>query len=171
MKNLKRFGDFGMNEEDKGNWLDTLPVEVKTVKDAEKLLLALAKADKIYHFDDDPHDVVNAINHKELFTENEADIVKKLVDQAFDICAKHYGKQHGFWEGLIKDVFMGYIAFTADEDQATADMYVVAGGGKNNVKVIPQLRYDEQLGQMYDEDNGEYDETAVDKWFGKLKNA
>lgn len=139
------------------------PEQVKTPKDAEQLLLALAKDGMMYHFDDDPKDVVSASGP--VFTPGQAERLKALMDQAFKAC-EPIG---GLWEGLVKGVFMGYTAFTADQEPITADIYVVDGEGPD-VRQTTYSDYVDMQERLYDEDKG-YDESAVDAWFKKLKKA
>lgn len=163
MSRIKRFSDFSVNEAQKSELIGKLPAEVKTVKDAEALLLELSKAGKIYHFDDDPHEIIDGRSGKDLFTKEEADLIEKLMDQAFDVCEKKFGK-HGFWEKLINHVFIGYITFGID------DLYVVSGeGGKNNVRITTKEDFDTIQASAYNVDNEEWDEVAVEKWFKSLK--
>ena len=140
-------------------------IELKTVKDVEDFILGLAKEGKIYHFDDDPHDI-------EIFTPEEADAIDAKMDSAFEICEQAYGPQ-GFWDGFIKDVFgPGYISFSGDMEPMAGDVYIVAGsGGPGNVRKADMATYKEVTSSMYDEAKGEYDGDALDAWFSSLPEA
>lgn len=164
---LKNFGDFineGLNE-DAGSAL-VLPDQLTTTKDVEQFILTLAKAGKLYHFDDDPSDMID-MSGKEIFTAEEAEKVGKLMDQSFDICQKHYKIEHGFWEGMIKDVYAGgLLVFTADEEQATGEMYIVSGsGGPGNVKKTSIQDYNDTIKGI------ENDEAKIEAWFKNLPDA
>lgn len=162
-KHIKLFETFDAVNEDEAY----IPNAIKTTRDAETFLVKLAHNGQWYHFDDNPKDVLNASGPA--FTAEEARIYKDRMDQVFDVCDKHYGKKNGagLWEGLIKNVFVDYVAFTADEEPATADVYIVKGGGPD-IRKTTQADYDKMNEECYSEDNG-YDENKVDAWFNTLK--
>jgi len=171
---LKNFGDFvneGMNEDAMSALV--LPENLSTIKDVEQFLLTLAKAGKIYHFDDDASDIID-MSGKEIFSPEEAEKVNKLMDQAFDICQKHYKIEHGFWEGMVKEVHgsAGLISFTADEDPTTGDIYIISGsGGPGNVKKTSIKDYNETIKSSTTSEDGDMDEDKIDAWFKNLQDA
>lgn len=161
---LKKFDEF-INESRGVDLGDKLPSDVKSVADVEQFILTLAKTQNLYHFDDDAKDIVSS-NGGRVFTDSEAEVINKLMEKSFEVCDRHYVqsgklKEHGFWEGFIKGVFLGYVAFSASEDPE-AKLYVVAGsGGPGKVKYTSYKDYQEMESQ-------ELDEAATDAWFSKL---
>lgn len=161
---LKKFGDF-INES-RGSGLETkLPEGINSVADVEKFILVLAKTQNLYHFDDDASEIIST-SGAEIFTPEEAAKINSLMEKSFDICDEHYVKsgkikEHGFWEGFIKGVFFGYVAFSAGEDPESV-LYVVSGsGGPGKVKSTSYKDYQEM-------ESLELDETETDKWFAGL---
>lgn len=161
---LKKFDDF-INESRGVDLDEKLPADINSVEDVEQFILTLAKTQNLYHFDDDAKDIVTSSGN-EAFSESEAEIINKLMEKSFDVCDKHYVKsgkikEHGFWEGFIKGVFFGYVAFSASEDPE-AKLYVVQGsGGTGNVKYTSYKDYQEMESQ-------ELDDSQTDEWFSKL---
>jgi hypothetical protein len=160
---MKNFEEFSLNEAAGGvNILQHIPQDVTTVKDAEQLILGLSKNGLLFHFDDDPHEIVSSKNGGLVFTEEEADKIQELMEKAFDVCNTHYGIQHGLWEGLIKGVFFGYIAFSAEE-KPDSTVYVVEGsGGPGKVRTVAYIDYQEM-------ESEEYNNEETDKWFQQLQ--
>ena len=139
------------------NLISLLPQQVKTIKDAETILLALAKTNKFYHLDDDPKDI-------EIFCEEECETLNRLIDEADTVTRRHYGMEEreeclaGIWEGLIKDLLpVGYLAFSAEDDY----LYVY-----NDSKVISTTwaSWCNMKLNAISED-GNFRTSPIDKWF------
>lgn len=167
MSKISRWSEFGLNEaEQPKKWT------INTAKDVENFLLDLAKAGKMFHFDDPAAEIVDR-NDTPLFTEEEAANVQDALDKSFEVCEKAFGKD-GFWEGMIKDVIasQGLIVFGADVEPATGDVYVVSGdGGPDSVRTTTLVDFQEMSKdpRYYTEETGYTDE--VEKWFSGLKKA
>lgn len=152
-----------MNTNSKPDLLTLLPKQVINIHDAEAVLLALAMCDKMYHFDDDPREIA-------CFTPEEAEAVDTLMEQADDVTRLHFGMvdnrwvNAGIWEGIVKDVLPGYMAFGADNDRATIYVY-------NDFKLsqVYQDEWEKIKVDTFDEESGAYDTDGLDPWFEGLE--
>lgn len=166
MKHIKEFQSFKLNEaEETSGLLKELPGSIEKLDDIESMLLTLAKNGAIYHFDDDAKEITD--NGKPLFTEAEADKINELMTQAFDMAEKKLGKD-GFWNNVIKDVFLNYITFSTNDNY----VYMVKGsGGKNMIKKIKTADYNDAITMFKNEETDEYDAEKVGEWFDKLRSS
>lgn len=132
--------------------------EVKNMKDAETLVLILAKHNMIYHFDDDAREIIGFRSDKEVFSPQEGDKLNELMGQA------HALPNGGLWEGLIKHVIgIGpFIVYSADED----DVYVTLGSGHKTIRVSREEWDAADQSHMDPNDEGSYMESLND-WFEK----
>lgn len=139
--------------------LSILPRSIKTVSDAEAILLALATTNKFYHLDDRPEDIG-------IFTHEECETLNRLIQEADIVTRKHYGMEErpeclvGLWEGLIKDQLpIGYLAFSADKEPESIYVY-------NDSKVI-QTTWSSWLDLKVNaqEDEESYSCCIIDEWF------
>lgn len=143
--------------------LALLPKDVKSIYDAEAFLLALAKCDKLYHFDDDPRDIA-------CFSPEEAEVVDALMDKADDVTREHYGMENarmpraGLWEGIVKDLLpIGYLCLGADDSGEKLYVYDYC-----DTIVSTSLTAWDQLKVDALEDDGEsYDTAVIDEWFDR----
>jgi hypothetical protein len=142
--------------------LALLPKDVKTIHDAEAFLLALAKCDKMFHFDDDPHDIA-------CFSPEEAEVVDALRDKADDVTRAHYGLvgdrccNAGIWDGLVKDVLpIGYLCFGADDERRSLYVY-------NDSKLIQVSgeAWEKLKADALDVERDCYDVDMLDAWFNR----
>jgi hypothetical protein len=160
---ILKYNEF-LNESSGTDLVKKLPKKISSTNDAEKFLIELARAGKIFHFDDDAHDIIT--KDGQLFTEEEAEQINELVDQAFSVCEKKFGK-NGFWEGFIKDVLPKWMVFSGSKD-----VYIIKefGGSNDFVKKISEKEY-EDIQIEYRDKDGNFDVDAFDKWFHSQKNA
>jgi hypothetical protein len=63
-----------------------LPAALTTVEEIESFISELSANDEFFHLDDDPHDIITMPTGERLFTDEEADKVNDLLEQAFNIC-------------------------------------------------------------------------------------
>ena len=139
--------------------LSKLPTSIKSVTDAEQMLLALTTTNKFYHLDDKPEDIG-------IFSQEECETLNRLIDEADTVTRKHYGMEErpeclvGLWEGLIKDQLpIGYLAFSADIEPKSIYVY-------NDSKVI-QTTWSGWLNLKVNalEDEDSYSVSVIDAWF------
>ena len=63
-----------------------LPNELTTQQEVEKFIADLWANDEFYHLDDPAEDIVTVKDGERVFTDDEANQINALVQQAFDIC-------------------------------------------------------------------------------------
>lgn len=154
-----------MNAITKSAFLSQLPHEVKTLHDAEAMLLTLAKWDKFHHLDDDPHDVA-------CFSPEEADTVSALMEQMDAVTRQHYGmvdaiEPHAaIWEGLVKDVTCGYLVFGADDSGKR--LFVYDHGQR--VRATSLKAWEEVKGKATEDDGDGYNEGVIAEWFANCNS-
>jgi len=91
--------------------LKDLPDRIRTVYDAERLLLILAKHHMLYHFDGSAEEIFEDLPG------NPGKKIDKLMSECFDVCSTYFGEGKDLWEGLVKDVIPagGIITFSAQD--------------------------------------------------------
>lgn len=154
------------------NESENTPTDIKTVNDVEKFILGLAKTGKLFHFDDSASTIIKSGGSK-LFKREEAAKIEAAMDQSFEVCEKEFGKQ-GLWEGFVKGVFIGYIAFGASKAD-DGNVYIVKGnGGPGKIKITTLADYKDMESKFMDpsiDDDAENNENDINKWFDSLKKA
>lgn len=158
---IKKFKLFCESQENKPNLLDLLPKKVENVMDAEQVLIALALTDKMYHFDDDPHEI-------DCFTKEEADKIWSMLDDMENVCRTHFnlhGNQanKGIWEGIIRELF--------------PDPYLLIFGAKDEKLYVydDQSLYTTTLKDLneitqkaWQEETGDYNGSLLEDWVDSL---
>lgn len=149
-----------MNINQRPDLLSQLPKAVNNILDAEAVLLALARSNKMYHFDDDPHYI-------DCFTTEEADVLQVLMQQMDEVTRVHYRMESdpiinvGIWDGLVKDLLpIGFLLFGADDSGAT--LYVYNYEDNPSTTTIEEWNRTKALAL---EDDGEsYDYWVIHDW-------
>jgi len=144
-----------------------LPERVKTIYDAEKFFLLLAKYGLMFHWDDSAEDIFGNGYYP-------GRKIDDLLDQTIKVCSDNYGDggyiSGGLWEGFIKGSVPseGLTAFSANDNY----VYVVDETAQTNTDTntntniirVPKKEWDKALAENFDEDSGEYTEGIGD-WF------
>lgn len=63
-----------------------LPTKLTTISDVENFITELYSNDEFFHLDDDAAHIVNIQTGERLFTDDEAQKINTLLEQAFTIC-------------------------------------------------------------------------------------
>lgn len=152
-----------MNTNPQPELLTLLPKQVINVQDAEAVLLALAQCNKLHHFDDDPNDVP-------CFSPEEADAVELLMGQMDVVTRKHYGMEQdtapnaAIWEGLVKDVTCGFLAFGGADSGDR--LYVYDFMGKLSSTSLSDWK--KLKAKATEDDGASYDERVIRECLGHL---
>jgi hypothetical protein len=165
MKNrnvIKKFKLFCESQENKPNLLDLLPKKVENVMDAQQVFIALALTDKMYHFDDDPHEI-------DCFTKEEATKIWSMMDDIDDVCRKHFNLNghhinEGIWEGIIRELFPdpNLTIFGVNDDE----LYVYDYDSNLHMTSLKDLKKITQ--EAWVEESEDYDPDILQEWFDSL---
>jgi hypothetical protein len=152
-------GQEKLREENPGTLLADLPKKIENVGDAEKVFLALANHDKMYHFDDDPKTI-------DIFTEEEAELLSELIPDANRVCAEHFNLDMnlpnvGLWDGLYRYLFPepGIDVFGVDDDLLYIHEFGTKGVITTNLDSLEKVKKDAWI-----EETGEYDPDILIEW-------
>jgi len=58
---------------------------IRNISDAKQFIVWLVEHDKLFHFEDCPHEIVNVFNGTPTFTATEADCLKERVTELYDL--------------------------------------------------------------------------------------
>lgn len=77
-------------------------------EDLEPFFEAMAKADKMYHIEDDPADIIRVTTDEPLFTAEEVEALNHDIPKMFE--------DHGAEK--VWEVFMSFVDMPGDEDES-----------------------------------------------------
>lgn len=140
--------------------LSKLPKSIRSIYDAEQMLLALTTTNKFYHLDDRPEDIG-------IFTHEECNALNRLINEADKVTRRHYGMEGrpeclvGLWEGLIKDQLpLGYICFSAERNPSEVFVY-----NDNQVVKTSFMDWHKVKSSSWRVEDDSYDESVINHWF------